>query len=216
MHLKRQKVPKSWPVYRKGTKYVVRPSSNLREGLPLLVVLRDMLKVAQNRKEAKRAIFLKKILLNKKIPRSERSSVVLFDNISIVPSKEDYRLELSDKGKFELTPIKAEESKKKIAKVIDKKILKGKRAQLNFRDGRNLLSDIKANVNDSVVINLEEKKIEKTLPLKEGARAFIFAGKHAGKKGAINSIDSKNKRIELTTDKKEKINVLIRQIIVIE
>ena len=56
MHLKRQEVPKSWPVYRKGTKYVVKPGSALETGVPLLLVLRDMLHIAQNRKEAKRAI----------------------------------------------------------------------------------------------------------------------------------------------------------------
>ena len=55
-HLKRQVVPKSWPVPRKGTAYVIRPSFSPHKGLPLLVVLRDMLDVVKNRKEVKRAI----------------------------------------------------------------------------------------------------------------------------------------------------------------
>ena len=53
MHLKRQNTPKSWPIHRKGTKYIVRPQFNPRKGVPILILLRDMLKVAKNRKEVK-------------------------------------------------------------------------------------------------------------------------------------------------------------------
>ena len=66
MHLKRQKTPKKWPIARKGTAFVVRPLSNLANGIPMLIVLRDMLKVAQNRKEVKNAINSRNILLNLK------------------------------------------------------------------------------------------------------------------------------------------------------
>ena len=83
MHLKRQKVPKNWPIPRKGTAYVVRPNF---EGIPILVILRDMLKVVQNRKEAKKAIHQKQILMNNKPVTDEKNSMLLFDTISIVPS----------------------------------------------------------------------------------------------------------------------------------
>jgi small subunit ribosomal protein S4e len=216
MHLKRQGIPKSWPVYRKGTKYVINPRANLEEGVPLLVALRDFLKIVQNRKEAKRAIFLKQILLNNKIPKKEKNFMLLFDTLTIVPSKESYRLELSDKGKFQLIPIKANEANKKVSKIKNKKILKGKKGQLNLRDGRNLISNLKSRVNDSALINFNEKKIEKIIPLKENAKVSVFAGKHAGKKGIIKKMDTEKKSVELSTDKNEKINVLIKQIIVIE
>lgn len=216
MHLKRQEIPKSWPVYRKGTKYVVRPNSDSETGIPLLLILRDMLKLVQNRKEAKRSIFLKQILLNSKIPRDEKSSVLLFDTISLIPEKKSYRLDLSEKGKFELKEIKEQETGKKIIKVIDKRILRGKKIQLNLQDGRNILSDIKCNVNDSVLVNFKEKTIEKCLPLKENAKVAIFAGKHSGKRGNIKVINKEKKIVELETDSKEKINVLIKQIIIIE
>ena len=63
MYLKRQKVPKNWSIHRKGTKYVVRPRANFEKGVPLLIVLRDMMKVVQNRKEAKKALFSKKMFV---------------------------------------------------------------------------------------------------------------------------------------------------------
>jgi len=216
MHLKRQEVPKSWPVYRKGTKYVIRPDSNLESGIPLLVILRDMLKIVQNRKEARRVIFLKQILMNNKIPKDEKNPVVLFDTISLIPAKKNYRLDLSEKGKFELKEINESEINRKAVKVVDKKILRGKKVQLNFQDGRNILSDIKCGVNDSVLINFMEKKIEKCLPLKENSKAIVFAGKHSGKRGDIKSLDRKKKIVELETDDKEKINVLLKQIMVVE
>jgi small subunit ribosomal protein S4e len=216
MHLKRQEVPKSWPVYRKGTKYVVRPSSDLKFGVPLLVVLRDLLKIVQNRKEARRIIFLKQILLNNKIPRNEKNSVLLFDTISLIPLKNNYRMDLSEKGKFELKEIIEGELNKKAVKVVNKRVLRGKKVQLNLQDGRNILSDVKCGVNDSVLINFKEKKVEKCLPLKENSKAVVFVGKHSGKRGSINSVDHKKKIVELETKDKEKINVLLKQIIIIE
>lgn len=215
MHLKRQKVPKNWPIKRKGTAYVVRPNANISNGIPILIALRDMLKLAQNRKEVKKAIHVKNLLLNGSPVRDEKNSISLFDTLTIVPSNESYKLSLSEKGKFQIEKINAGEETHKIAKVINKKILKGKKIQLNLSDGRNFLSDIKCNVNDSVLIDLKKKKIEKCLPLKEKGEVLVFAGKHAGKKANINKIDQVKKMAELTFNN-EKINVLIKQLIIIK
>lgn len=216
MHLKRQEVPVSWPTYRKGTKYVIRPeNAGLKDGVPLLLVLREMLKVAKNRKEAKRAIFLKHILVNNSVPRDDKKSVTLFDTVSLVPSKKSYRLGLSDKGKFLLSEIKDAEANKKVSKVVDKRILKNKKVQLNLQDGRNLLSTVDCKVNDSLLINFKEKKAEKCLPLKAGAKATVFSGKHSGKSGVIKSVDLEKKFVELEAHG-EKLNILIKQIIITE
>lgn len=216
MHLKRQEVPKNWPIYRKGTKYVVRPDINPEAGIPLLVILRDVLKIVQSRKEARRAIFLKQILVNSKIPKDEKNPVLLFDTISLVPAKKSYRMDLSEKGKFKLREINESEANRKPVKVVGKKILKGKITQLNLQDGRNFLSDIKCGINDSVLISFKEKKIEKCLPLKENSRAIVFDGKHSGKSGHIKTVDLHKKIVELETNNNEKINVLLKQIIVTE
>ena len=215
MHLKRQKVPKNWPIKRKGTAYVVRPNANISNGIPILIVLRDMLKLAQNRKEVKRAIHVKNLLLNGSPVRDEKNSISLFDTLTIVPSNESYKLSLSEKGKFQIEKINAGEETHKIAKVINKKMLKGKKIQLNLSDGRNFLSDVKCNVNGSVLIDLKKKKIEKCLPLKENGEVLVFAGKHAGKKANIDKINQVKKMAELTFND-EKINVLIKQLIIIK
>ena len=215
MHLKRQKVPKNWPIKRKGTAYIVRPNANLSKGIPILIALRDMLNLAQNRKEVKKAIHAKNLLLNGSPVSDEKNSISLFDILTIVPSNENYRLSLSEKGKFQIEKINAGEETHKVAKVINKKTLKGKKTQLNLSDGRNFLSDVKCNVNDSVLIDLNKKKIEKCLPLKEKGDVLVFAGKHSGKKANINKIDSVRKMAELIFEDK-KINVLIKQLMIIK
>ena len=215
MHQKRQKVPKRWPIHRKGTAYIVKPSFNLRRGIPILIILRDILQLAQTRKEVKKAIHLKQILLNNKAVTDEKNTALLFDIITIIPSKKYYRVELSEKGKFSVEEVEKSESDKKAAKIINKKILKGKKTQLNLSDGRNFLSEIKCNVNDSVLINLKNRKIEKCLPLKEKAKAVVFRGKHAGERGIVKELNYEKKIVKLNVDNKE-VNVLIKQLMVVE
>ena len=206
--------PKSWPIYRKGTKYVVRPRVDIERGIPVLIVLRDMLKIVQNRKEAKRAIHRKHILLNNKPVNNDKDSVLLFDVITLTPLKKSYRLGLAKNQKIEINEIKEKESNYKTAKIIGKKMLKGKKIQLNLSDGRNFLSNIPCNIGDSVLINFKEKKIEKCVLLREGSQVFIFAGKHTGERGIIEKIDSEKRMVRLDVDKKL-INVLIKQIMAV-
>ena len=212
-HLKRQKAPKNWPIHRKGTKYVVRPNFNIEKGIPVLIILRDILKVAQNRKDVKKIINAKQILLNNKLVKDEKNNVLLFDILSIIPTKKFYRMELSDKGKFDIKEINIKDAGKKIAKIINKKIIKGKKVQLNLSDGRNFLSDLKCNVKDSVLINLEKKNIETIIPLKEKAKAIVFEGKHAGEIGIINKLKNKTAEVKI---KNKNVEILIKQLMVIK
>jgi len=214
-HLKRQSSPKNWPIERKGTTYVVRSNFSLREGVPLLVILRDMLKLCQNRSEAKRTIHSKQILVNERIAHDEKNTILFLDTINILPLKKVYRLELSEKGKFYLSEIKESEANSKIAKITNKKMLKGKKVQLNLSDGRNFVSELKCKINDSVEINLKEGKIKKCVPLKEKAKVIVFAGKHAGKKGEIMKVNLEEKTVKVKLGERE-INILINQLMVIE
>lgn len=214
-HLKRQEAPKKWPVKRKGTAFIVRSNFNIQQGVPVLIAIRDMLKLAQNRKEVKKAIYQKNILLNHKPIKDEKNSVLFFDVITIVPSNKNFRLVLSNKGKFQLEEIKKEEVYKKVAKIINKKTLKNKKNQINLSDGRNIISNLQCKVNDSALVNLLDKKIEKCLPLKEQAEIVIFAGKHIGVKKRIKKINLERKTVELEISEKV-VNVLIKQLMVVE
>lgn len=211
-HLKRHAVPKAWPVPRKGTTFVVKKASR---GIPILVVLRDMLKIAQNRKEVKKAIHMKHLMISNKVVNDEKKSLELFDVLTIVPSKKNYRIILSDKGKYDLEEISENDAKVKVAKVVDKKQMKDKKVQFNLWDGRNYISDIDCKVNDSVVIDLEKGKVTKCVPLKEKANALVIGGKHTGQTGVIEKIKPELKMAELKT-KDDKFNVLINQLMVVQ
>ena len=212
-HLKRQSAPKSWPIQRKGTTFVVRPNVGFSNSLPILIILRDLLKVAQNKKEVKRMIHLKNILLNGKEVKNEKEGVLLFDIITFTPSKKNYRLTILKNEKFNVEEIAENENNTKIAKIIGKKVLKRKKIQLNLSDGRNFLSNINCKVGDSVLINLKNKKIEKLLALTENSKVIVFAGKHSGDRGKIEKIDENKKTAEINNGK-ENINVLIKQFMV--
>ena len=214
-HLKRQKTPKRWPIARKGTTFVVRPNTNLERGVPLLIILRDMLKICQTRKEVKRIIHDKKILINGKEAKDDKNSLLLFDTLAIIPTKKFYKIGLLPNGKYGLQEIKETEINSKITKIIGKKILKGKKIQLNLRDGKNYLSDLKCSIGDSVIIDLKNKKILKCLPLKEKTKIIIVEGKHAGKEGVVEKILKEKKMARLNLEGKE-IDVLIKQIMEIE
>jgi len=209
-HLKRQKIPKNWPIHRKGTKYIVTPNF---KGLPILIILRDILRLAKNRKEVKKALYSGHILLNEKIVKDEKNSALLFDIITNIPAKENYRIELSEKGKLKVE--KVSKIGKKIAKIMNKKTLKGKKIQLNLSDGRNVLSNIKCHVGDSVLINFKENKIERCLELKENCKVIITNGKHAGTQGMVKKLKLERKMASIISNEKD-INVLIKQIMVIE
>ena len=212
-YLKRQKVPKNWPIKRKGTTYVVTPNFNITKGIPVLIILRDILQVAQNRKDVKRIIHAKQILLNNKPVKDEKNNAVLFDTLSIIPTKKFYCLGLSDKGKFDVKEIDAKDAGQKIAKITNKKVIKGKKIQLNLSDGTNFLSDVKCKVKDSVLINLLEKKIETVIPLKEKTKAIVFEGKHAGESGTIHELKDKTAKVKIGN---KTVEILIKQLMAIK
>jgi len=205
MHQTRNEVPRTWPIARKGTKYIVVASHNKKEGIPLLFVLRDMLKVVKNRKELKKVLHERKIKVNGKKIREEKYALTLFDIIEL--GEKSYKLILKNK-KFMLQETK---DKEKTVKVIGKKALKGNILQINLSDGRNLVSKEKLRVGDSLVLNFEGKIIKK-LELKENAKIIVTGGSHLGEEGKIEKLE-KNKAI--ISIEKEEINLDLKKIMAI-
>jgi len=110
MHLKREQSPKNWPIERKGTTYVVRPNYNINNGIPVLIIIRDILKFAKTRKEVKRAMNARQILLNNKVIFDENSNAVLFDVITIKtpknnPPEKNYKIIIGKNKKFDVEEI---------------------------------------------------------------------------------------------------------------
>lgn len=187
MHLKRNKMPKTWPIERKGTKYITRSFS--RNSIPLIIALRDMLKVVKIRKEAKHLLNLKKVKVNGKLINEEKYPIGLFDNLTL--DNKNYKLVFKNK-KFNFEEISHEQTSRKIAKVIGKKILPGKKLQVNLSDGRNYMITGKVNTGDSALIDFNSNKISEILALKQNSKIIFISGKHIGEHGEIEKIEKKN------------------------
>lgn len=200
MHLTRNEIPVKWRVQKKGTKYVVTTRYCKDKSIPVLVALRDMLKLGQDRREVEKILDMSKIKINGKIIKESRYPVTIFDILNI--GDKNYRMIIQNK-KFSLEEVSGKEANEKIAKVIGKKVLKKKIIQINLADGRNYQTKEKAKVGDSVIINFKENKISETLPMKDGMKAMFLNGSRIGKVGEIEKINGKEAIIILD---KEKIN----------
>ena len=194
-HLKRKTIERSWPLPRKGTKYLLKayPGKKSEISIPLGLVLRDILKVASKRKETKAMLHDNEIIVDGKINREEKFPLSIFDNLSIVKLNKHFRVTLNEKGKIDFDEISEKDTHQKICKITGKKVLKGGVQQINCLDGRNFIYKDKISINDSVIIDLKTNKIEKILPLKANSEVFIIGGAHIGEKGKIAEMDDKIK-----------------------
>lgn len=207
MHLKRIAMPRTWPVPKKKRKYIAKGGE---ESLPLVVILRDILKVVNTAKEAKKILLEGEVLIDNKKRKKINLPVKLFDIISFPKLKESYRL-IFEKGKFCLEKIPENKAHLKTCKVIGKKTLKKGKIQINLHDGKNFLSDAK--INDSVVIDLKENKIINILNLKENSFVHIIKGKHRGEKGLITKIE---KKIAIIKTDNKSIKTIISNLFIVE
>jgi len=216
MHQKRSKMPKTWPIPRKGSKYLAVASHAKTKGIPLLFVLRDILKIAKTRKEARYFVLRGDVKVNNKIRKDETFPIQVFDVVSLDKINKNYRLNIINK-KFNLEEVSDKDAEKKIVKISGKKILGENRVQMNLNDGQNFLIKDKFNVNDSALINTKENKVEKILTLKKGAKIEIISGKHVGEKGKLKDIESLGKQRMYHIQLKDKdVKLPLKTILVIE
>jgi ribosomal protein S4E len=84
-------------------------------------------------------------------------------------------------------------------------------------DGRNILTNEKANVGDSAIVGFDGK-IEKIVKMAKGEIGFVIEGKHAGHKGKIDNIVERGGKslAQIIDEDKNKVNVWVRNIIVME
>jgi len=192
-HQKRVAAPKNWRLARKTNKWVVNPNPgphSKETSIPLTLVVRDMLKLADNARETKIILNQGHILVNGKVRKDHRFPVGLFDIISIPEMEIYYRLLIDEHSKLSLTRVKEEDSKTKLCRVDDKTIVKGGKTQLNMHDGRNILSEVEVKTFDSLVLKLDNNEIDEIFERKKGSKAMVIGGKHSGELGEIETIET--------------------------
>jgi len=178
--LKRLAAPKWWPIDRKIRKFVAVPRGphKTEASLPLVILIRDILKLAQNSTEAESIIKKGEVLVDGRKQKDPNFGIGILDVIDIPTIKKSFRTVPSSDG---LKFIEISDSDKKLCKIVGKKNLNGNRFQLNFIDGRNLISKENSYLtHDSLLIELPGQKVLDHLEFKKGNIALVIAGKNSG------------------------------------
>ncbi len=195
-HLKRLAAPKAWKVRRKRrfgawiTNVIPGPHPKGRS-IPLRILVRDLLGVASNAREADFIIRSGKVLVDGVPRRNPRFPVGLFDVVEIPEIEKVFRIVLDEQGRIVPREIPAEEKGKKLVRVERKMTVKGGKIQVTTHDGRNFLLEDGRDVRpgDVLLISVPEQRIEDVFKLKDGNLVYVLSGRHAGTIGKIEGVN---------------------------
>ena len=189
-HQKRLSVPKSWPVERKTETFTVKAGAGPHgeDGVPLLIILRDVLGIVDNRKEARYALAQDGVVINSEPASDEERPIGMFDILALPDREEYYRVFPDEGGRLSLTPIDEDAAGSKLGKVINKHHVPGGEIQLTLHDGQTLLAGSEYDTGDSIVVTNDDEEIVAHFEYEEGALVTAVAGAHAGQIGRIAEI----------------------------
>tara|TARA_B100000959_G_C14983627_1_gene624577 strand:+ start:164 stop:748 length:585 start_codon:yes stop_codon:yes gene_type:complete len=163
--------------------------------MPLGVILRDVLGIAHNMREAKRILHSRQVMVDGKVEMDRARAVGLMDVLTV--GEDNYRCVIDTNGKLRYRPIPKKAASSKICRVMGKSTIKGGKTQVHLHDGRNILVEEPSiyNTGDSLVISLPEQKISSHLEMKKGALAYLTGGSHIGETSVMeeNSIKRSSK-----------------------
>ena len=206
-HQKRLSVPKSWPVERKTETFTVKAGAGPHgeSGVPLLIILRDVLEYTDSRKEARYALNQDNVIINGKAVNDEERPVGMFDILAFDEREEYYRVFPDEGGRLSLTPIDEDSAQSKLGKIVTKQHVAGGDVQLTLHDGQTLLVEdgSEYDAGDSLVVGNEDGEIVAHFEYEEGALVTAVDGSHAGRIGTIDEIQ--------VTPGSSQNNVLIEQ-----
>jgi len=190
-HQKRLSVPESWPVERKTETFTVKADAGPHgeAGVPLLIVLRDVLGYVDTRKEARYALDQGSVRINGTAVSDEERPVGMFDILAFTEREEYYRVFPGQGGRLSLTPIDEESAGSKLGKVVNKQHVPGGAVQLTLHDGQTLVvEDESYDTDDSLVVANDDDAIVAHFEYEEGALVTAVSGEHAGEVGRIDEI----------------------------
>ena len=193
-HQKRLSAPDSWPIERKEETWTVKAGAGPHgeAGVPLVVLLRDVLGYVDSTKEARYALDRGQVLVNGEPAGDEERPIGMFDILSFVERDEQYRVFPDQGGRLSLTPISAEAAGSRLGKLTGKRQVRGGAFQLTLHDGSTLRRDAETaaaySPGDSLVVDTGSDEIVAHFPFEKGALVTAVDGAHAGEIGRLESI----------------------------
>ena len=197
--LKRERSPSFWPIHRKEHTWAPRsrPGPHAREkSLPLVVIVRESLGLANTAKEATKIISAGKVKVDGVVRRDRRFPVGLMDIVQIDGVSKAFRaLPQPNKG-LVLSPTQDKETAYKICKIVGKQNVSGGKLQYSLHDGRTLLATSKDMrsagdefaVGGALQLSFPLQKVIKYVPFQVGALGLVIDGRNQGYYGKITSI----------------------------
>jgi len=198
-------------ILKKKHTFLVKPapgSITKTKGVSLAVVFRDMLKIAQDLREAKKILMTKTVLVNGKRIKNYKLPVGLFDVLDLTDVKKKYSF-VPNKHRFlDIIEVDYKKANLKLCKIIDKHVNKGGKVTLSLDNGYNVIAGKgKYKTNDAVAFDFENKKIKEHYEFSEGVRVIFTEGTHIGEVGNVKSIsfgdETRRAEIIVKTKKKE-------------
>jgi small subunit ribosomal protein S4e len=176
---------------KKGKKWILSPRPGphpKNASLSLGVLLRDVLKVGKDLKEAKKAVAAGLVIIDGKIVRDVRRPIGLMDIVEIPKLGKTWRIQIDSAGRLMPKEIDAKTARIKLAKVIGKHTIKGNKIQITLHNGRTMLADNQIKVGSTLKLSMPGFKLEGQIPLAPGSRCLVVSGKHAGEIAVLEKI----------------------------
>lgn len=184
-HLKRLAAPGTWPLKRKVSVWATKPSPgahSIESSMPAAMVLRDMMKLCDTAREAKRIIGNREVFVDGVPVKNPKAPIGIMDTVTVPKMDLNYRMLLTDKGKLALVPVSEDETKWKLCRIEGKTKVSGGKIQLNLSGGRNIIIDKNMyRTGDTLKIDVADQKVTASYPMADGASALIINGALAGK-----------------------------------
>lgn len=192
-HVKSMEAPAFWPILRKEYKWTVKPTPGphpITRSLPLLIVVRDLIGLAETSSEARKIIVEGNIKVDGKVRKDYKFPVGVMDVIEVIRTGELFRVLPVPTKVLGLVAISEEEASFKLCRIENKTVVKGGHVQLNLHDGRNVLirvSDPRRPVEDAfetlgtIKLSLKDGRVEDYYPLGVEAPAIITGGRNVGR-----------------------------------
>ena len=205
-HLSRMAAPGTWPVKRKGIKWIAKPLPGPHStyySMTLGTWLQEILGLAKTKRDIKRILIQGDVLVNSRAIKELNFPVGLFDVLSLSKLKKNYRVLLNSIGKLILTEVSDADAKLVPAKIISKTTSKAGKLQINCNNGWNFISGKdEYKIGDVLFFDSTQRKLVKHVKLAKGAIAFVIGGSHVGSVAKLDTIKESGKL------RKQKIAVL--------
>ncbi|MDA4111142.1 MAG: 30S ribosomal protein S4e [Thaumarchaeota archaeon] len=189
---KRSTTPAFWQISRKDKRFVVTTSPGPHPksySYPLLVVLRDVLKLTRTRREALSVLNAGKINVDGRVVKSEAFPVGLMDVIDLPEVGKSYRM-VPHYGRLVPVEIDSKEKELKLCVVKSKKSVGGSKLSYGLHDGRVIYPEAEVDIKpgDACIIKVPSQEFQASFRLSKGNLALLIRGERSGEIASVEDV----------------------------